>query len=426
VQAAIEVLGQVLERHQPSPNALAEWGRAHRFAGAGDRAAIGNLVFDALRRRGSLAFLMDDDSPRALALAALRHAWGMSPDAIAALADGSQFAPAPLGAAEQAGLEREMPADAPIAVRGDIPEWLVPSFQLAFGDKAAQEGAALARRAPIDLRVNTLKSTREKLTKALARFDTSPTPLSPFGLRIMAPEGPARAPNVEAEAAHGRGHFEVQDEGSQIAALLAGAKPGMQVADICAGSGGKTLALAAAMENRGQIHAYDGDRLRLRPIFERLQRAGVRNTQVLDAGRPEALAALEERMDLVLVDAPCSGSGVWRRRPDAKWRLRRAQLAERQDEQREVLALAAPLVKPGGRLVYVTCSVLPEENGAQVRQFKAEHAEFALESGADSWRASLGGEPPRSADGASDSLLLTPAAHGTDGFFIAILRRKRG
>ena len=216
----------------------------------------------------------------------------------------------------------------------------------------------------------------------------------------------------------------MQDEGSQIAALLAGAAPRQQVLDICAGAGGKTLAFAAAMRNTGQVYAYDDEPTRLRPIFERLKRAGARNVQVLPAGDREALTALGPRFDLVFVDAPCTGSGAWRRRPDAKWRLRLANLHERQEEQRAILALAAALVKPGGRLVYVTCSVLAEENNDQVAWFQANHPGFTALPWRDAWKAHIGDAPAlSSADGSEEALLLTPARHGTDGFFIAALVR---
>jgi 16S rRNA (cytosine967-C5)-methyltransferase len=305
-------------------------------------------------------------------------------------------------------------------VRGDIPEWLAPRLEAAFGDRAAEEGAGLAGRAPLDLRVNTLKTGRDQVARALEKYGARPTALSPVGLRIALAEGPARPPDVEAHALHGRGRFEVQDEGSQVAALMAGARPGMQVVDYCAGAGGKTLALAATMENRGQIHAHDSEARRLRPIFERLRRAGARNVQVLSG--EEGLEALTARSDLVLVDAPCTGSGVWRRRPDAKWRLKPEALEERRREQARILARAAPLVRPGGRLVYVTCSVLPAENSEQIAGFVAEHPDFTLIPWDKVWGETLGTDPPASAaDG--DGLLLTPARHATDGFFIAVLGR---
>jgi 16S rRNA (cytosine967-C5)-methyltransferase len=423
IKAAIEVLGEVLGRYRPVGSVLADWGKGHRFAGSGDRATIGNLVYDALRRRRSLAAQMQGDTPRAIALAAAPRALGLSPAAVIASADGSPHAVEPLSEAEQAGLVRAVPAEAPASVRGDFPDWLEPSFARAFGEAAAEEGAALARRAPVDLRVNTLKADREKVLKALARFAPEPTPLSPVGVRLPAPDGPGRQPNVEAEIGHGRGWYEIQDEGSQIAALMAGAGPREQVLDICAGAGGKTLAFAAAMRNTGQVYAYDDDAVRLRPMFERLKRAGVRNAQVLNPGDAAALNALGPRFDLVFVDAPCTGTGAWRRRPDAKWRLKPANLAQRQEEQHAILGAAAPMVKPGGRLVYATCSVLPEENGDQIDRFLANHPGFATLPWRESWAAGVGGDAPASADGSDATLLLTPARHGTDGFFIAVLRR---
>ena len=305
----------------------------------------------------------------------------------------------------------------------DNPEWLAPSFRRVFADRTAIEGAALARRAPVEVRVNTLKATREKVVKALTKFSAEPTRLSPLGVVMPPPTGAQRHPHVEAEPGHGKGWYEVQDEGSQIAALMAGAAPRRQVLDLCAGAGGKTLAFAATMHNTGQVYAYDADPRQLRPMFERLQRAGARNVQVLNGGDEAALTALGLRFDVVVVDAPCSGSGTWRRRPDSKWRLKPASLAQRIEDQRKVLATARAMVKPGGRLVYVTCSVLAEENTDQVAAFLTGAPEFRLVPYAEAWRESIATEPPASADGRDDALLLTPASHGTDGFYIATLAR---
>jgi 16S rRNA (cytosine967-C5)-methyltransferase len=248
--------------------------------------------------------------------------------------------------------------------------------------------------------------------------------LSPAGIRFVAPSGPARQTNVEAEPAHGKGWYEVQDEGSQLAALLSGAAPRAQVLDLCAGAGGKTLAMSAAMQNTGQIYAFDREKARLRPIFERLKRAGARNVQVLAPGDSDALQALGGRFDAVLIDAPCTGTGIWRRRPDSKWRLKPRDIEERVAEQAALLDLAAPFVKPGGSLVYVTCSILPEENVGQVARFVLASQDFTHIATAEAWsKSGLPGSAPPSADGRTDSLLLTPAQHGTDGFFIAALRR---
>jgi 16S rRNA (cytosine967-C5)-methyltransferase len=198
----------------------------------------------------------------------------------------------------------------------------------------------------------------------------------------------------------------------------------MQVLDLCAGAGGKTLALAAGMQNTGQIFAYDEDRNRLKPIFDRVKRAGVRNVQILKGGDRKALLALGPKFDLVLVDAPCTGTGVWRRRPESKWKLKPRNIEERQAEQAGVLATAAGLVKPGGRLVYVTCSVLPEENRGSLEAFLAIAPDFAIRPFGAVWRERIGSEPPASADRRTDTLQLTPASHGTDGFFIAVLDRR--
>ena len=281
----------------------------------------------------------------------------------------------------------------------------------------------MAHRAPADLRVNTLKATREKVMKALSGYGAYELEAPLTGIRIPAPVGDARIPNLQAEAAYQAGWCEIQDQGSQIAAAMTGAGPRSQVLDLCAGGGGKTLAMAAVMQNTGQIYAYDDDRTRLKPIFERIRRAGVRNVQVLRAGEKSALDEMGARFDIVLADAPCTGTGTWRRKPDAKWRLKPANLAERQKEQRDVLVQAAKSVKPGGRLIYVTCSILPEENGDQVAAFLAENKTFHIVPYADVWRASLPGEPPNSADESTETLLLTPCMHGTDGFFIAVLQR---
>jgi 16S rRNA (cytosine967-C5)-methyltransferase len=423
IAAAIEVLEAIINRYQPVAIALTDWGKAHRFAGSGDRNAIGGLVYDAMRRRASIVWALGEDSPRALAIGAAPSALGLSPDAVSEACDGTEHAPAPLSEAEQSGLTRALD-DAPPHIQADIPEWLWPSFADQFGDAAVAEGQAMARRAPADLRVNTLKSTTEKVLKALASFGAEPCALSPIGIRVAPPVGAQRTPNLQAEAAFQAGWFEIQDEGSQIAALLSGAGPRKQVLDLCAGAGGKTLALAALMQNTGQIYAYDADRNQLKPIFERIKRAGVRNVQVLRAGDEAAVDALGPRFDVVLADAPCTGTGTWRRRPDAKWRLKPEALKARMAEQQSVLKRAASLVKPGGRLLYVTCSILPEENTQQIAVFLDANQDFAVVPTVEIWREAFASEPPRSADARTDSLLLTPNSHGTDGFFIAALGRK--
>jgi 16S rRNA (cytosine967-C5)-methyltransferase len=429
LSAAIEVFAEIEARRRPAADALKDWGLSHRFAGSGDRAAIAGLVYDALRRKSSSAWLMGEASPRATLIGILRRERGLDTDAVASLCNGGRYAPSPLTQDEAAALATGVLTDAPACVEGDYPEWLDAHLQRVFGDERAAEGAALASRAPLDLRVNTLAAERDEALAKLQHLNGEPTRWSPIGIRMrLAAE--AKSPAIHAEPLFIKGQIEIQDEGSQLAALLASAKPGEQVVDLCAGAGGKTLALAAAMENRGQIYATDLDKRRLVPIHARLERAGARNVQVRTptgrGGGSDVLADLAGRADLVMIDAPCTGTGAWRRNPDAKWRIRPGALAERIKEQQAVLERAALLAKPGGRIAYVTCSVLPEENNDQVEAFLARHSEFSVEKPADvvktlGERAYLFARAVLISDA---GLLMTPRRTETDGFFVSVLRRQ--
>jgi 16S rRNA (cytosine967-C5)-methyltransferase len=426
LSAAIEVLSDIEARRRPAADALKDWGLSHRFAGSGDRAAIAGLVYDTLRRRASSAFLMGEDTPRAVLLGMLQRERGLDADAIGKLADGTGYAPPPLSDAERAKLSASDLASAPLHVLGDYPEWLDPYLAKVFGDERAEEGAALASRAPLDLRVNALKASRDEAARSLADLSPEPTRWSPHGLRIKL-RADAKSPAVHSEFAYLKGLVEIQDEGSQLAAVLAGAKPGEQVVDLCAGGGGKTLAMAAVMENKGQLYATDDDKRRLAPIHARLERSGARNVQVrAPKSVGNELADLEGRIDLVLIDAPCTGIGAWRRNPDAKWRVRPGALEVRQKEQVETLERAAPLVRPGGRIAYVTCSVLDEENGAQIRNFIARHPDFSVEKPNEVAKA-LGERAylfQRAVLISEEGLLMTPRRTDTDGFFVSLLVRR--
>lgn len=423
IAAAIEVLAEIEARKRPASEALKGWALDHRFAGAGDRAAIGNLVYDALRKRASHAWRMGDGSPRALVLSVVVNDWRQDPGALNADFGTDRFAPEPISQAEAARLSDDsFFRSAPDHVMADTPEWLVTSLERNFGDSWVGEGQGMTQRPPLDMRANTLKSSRDRVAKSLARFNPRNCAIAPDGLRIPSGRTDARTANVQADEGYQKGWFEVQDEGSQIVSLLAGAKPGEQVLDLCAGAGGKTLALAAAMGNSGQIFAYDSERPRLAPIHERLKRNGVRNVQVRnpDAG---ALDDLLGKMDRVLVDAPCTGTGTWRRRPDTKWKLTPAQLEARVAEQAAVLDQAVRFVKPGGELVYITCSILPEENDDQVDAFLGRHEDFSVVSLPAIWSGLFPGAPqPLSRNG--NTITLTPASTGTDGFFCARLRKQ--
>lgn len=415
--AAIDVLTGIETRHKPVRLALKAWGDGARYAGAKDRAWVSGLVLDVLRRRRSLGWRMGDDSVRAAALGGLRFGWDWPVDRIADAAGDAPHGPGPLGDAERAALACPRSLDdAPLPIRGDYPDWLDASLARAFGEHRAEEAAALAGRAPTDLRVNTLKTDPERAAKALAPFDAQPPGLRPDALRVAAPAAADRSGAVEAIPQFGKGWFEVQDLGSQIAAASAGDVKGRQVLDLCAGGGGKTLAMAAAMANTGQIYAYDSDARRLTDTVRRGERAGVRNLQVRTPLVKDALKDLTARMDVVFIDAPCTGTGSWRRHPDTKWRLTPEALARRTQDQDQVLDAGAAFVKAGGRLVYVTCSVLPEEDEDRVAAFLSRRPDFARR--------------PATADPAlagfltdAGDLRLTPRASGTDGFYVAVLER---
>jgi len=415
LSAAVDIVADIEVRRRPAADALKDWGLSHRFAGSSDRAAIAGLVYDTLRRKSSSAWLMGGASARAAVIGMLHRERGLAVDEIADFCSGARFAPAPLTEAERAALANDQLADAPAHIRGDYPEWLDAQFSRVFGDERAAEGAALASRAPLDLRVNTLKAEREEVLPKLVHLQAEPTRWSPVGLRIKL-SADAKNPAIHAEPCFLKGLIEVQDEGSQLAALLSGAKPGEQIVDLAAGAGGKTLALAALTDNRGQIYATDIDKRQLAPIHERISRAGARNIQVrTPRGEADVLTDLAGRIDLALIDAPCTGTGAWRRNPDAKWRVRPGALDDRLKQQEALLDRAVSLLRAGGRIAYITCSILQEENGDQIAAFLASHTEFAPV-------ALNAAHLPGHRRGAA--LQLTPATAGCDGFFLAALERR--
>lgn len=425
IQAAAEVLEDILERKTPATMALRDWGKAHRFAGSKDRSAIGNYVHDALRRKSSIAFRMDDESPRALAIGAAVFEGGKSLEEIQTAFETDTHAPAKLSAGELERLGGAIKLEnAPDWIQADVPEWLWPAFENNFAEEAVTEGAALTKRPPLDLRVNTIKSDTGNQLEKLQSHGAKPCAISPIGLRIEALEGDGRLPNVQIEESYQTGGIEIQDEGSQIVSLLVDAKPGDKVLDYCAGGGGKSLALAADMDNQGSVFGFDIDKRRLSPLYQRAQRAGA---SIIEVRQPpsEGLKDLVGKMDRVLIDAPCTGVGTWRRKPDAKWRLSEEALERRNNEQRSVLKSAKGFVRPGGLMFYVTCSMLAEENEAQVYAFLEDNENFTLLSAGEVWEEKFGADAPKpwSADGCT--LTLTPASTNTDGFFFAVMERNK-
>jgi len=419
VAAALEVLEDQQRRPGPLDLILARYQRARRYIGAKDRAALAERLFGLARRHARidwrLAAAGAEPSPRARLIADLMLSEGYDLESLAALFDGGKYAPSALTAAEFGWLSRlgapPLEADAiPDAVRLECPDWAWPGFVAAFGEAAPRELEALLRPAPLDLRVNLLKTDRRRALAAVraAGFEAEATPYSPVGLRMQGRVALGRLPGLL------DGALEPQDEGSQLLALAVGAAPGETVADFCAGAGGKTLALAAMMENAGQLYALDVDARRLDRAAPRFAKAGAGNVRrhALKAGADPWLKRQAGRFDRVLVDAPCSGVGAWRRNPDARWARGQPPLADLVQTQAAVLRRAARLVRPGGLLVYATCSLLPDENMRQVERFLTETPGFRLDPPADFPVALTGGH-----------LLLTPARHGVDGFFAAWLRR---
>lgn len=393
----------------PVDRALRDFFRARRYAGSKDRAAVGARVFAILRRRAHLSWRMKGETPRALVLASLFEE-GLEIPEIAALCDGSPYGPAPLTETERTQMAAS-PALPPAWVEGEYPSFLEPDLQAAFGGDLPAAMAAMQARAGIDLRVNALMTTRSALQAVLAAagFAAAEMPYSPWGLRLEA--GPATAKLTQTPA-FVAGQFEFQDEAAQIAALLCGVRPDMAVLDWAAGAGGKTLALAAAMENRGRIVAHDIAAGRLKQLETRAARAGVsivRTTTEPPSGR----------FDVVLLDAPCSGTGTWRRQPELRWRLTPVRLASLTATQEALLDQAATAVKPGGRLVYATCSVLACENRDRVVGFLRQHPGWTEASAASVWQqAGLSAVPP----GMTQVFRGAPHTSGTDGFFTALLQ----
>jgi len=435
IAAAIEILEATDAASAPAPakpadDTAADYFRRRRYIGAKDRVQVSAHLYAVLRHRAVIDWWIVRASrgevqpaPRSRIIAALLLVDGWPAEEVAKSFDGGRFRPASLSRDEErlvfalAGRTLIHP-DMPRAVANDLPAWLGPYLAKLYGKRLEEEMAALNQSAPLDLRVNPLKTDRETARRALAgdHIEAEPTPWSPLGLRVK-----YRAP-LAGTAAFKEGLVEVQDEGSQLAALLADARPGMRVVDFCAGAGGKTLALAAAMKNRGKLVACDTAAWRLERAGKRLRRAGISNVErrPLSTERDPWVKHHAKSFDRVFVDAPCLGIGSWRRNPDGKWRASPNDLAELVERQRDILASAARLVKPGGRLIYVTCSLLREENEAQAETFLDAHDDFTLYPAARAWQETIGGNCPAG----DDYLRLTPAAHGTDGFFVAQFERK--
>ena len=423
--AAASVLDSIAQGRQPAEAVLKAWGLQNRYAGSKDRRAVADRVYKVLRARARLSWAMGGrEDGRALVIGSLSLIDGLPLEEIEALHSGDGYGPRPLSKQERARLTAGE-GDLPAWVASGLPEVAVEDFKRTYGDRWVEEARELmAPRAPIDLRVNGMTATVDQVEVELndAGLSPEPTPFSAFGLRL--PSEPP--PNVQALEAFKAGRIEIQDEGSQIVSWLAGAGPGMTVVDYCAGGGGKTLALAQAMRGQGTLVACDVVPKRLESIRPRLARAEVEAELRLLGQNGGGAEDLNGRADLVFVDAPCSGSGTWRRRPEDAWRLTAEEVERLHALQVRILSQASQLVKPGGRLVYVTCSMLSRENEASIAAFEAAHAAFspvpiAAAATADGFTDEGRARLTEMADG--HRLRLSPATSRTDGFFAAVYER---
>lgn len=395
IGAAAELLQSVFAFERPADAVVNEYFKARRYIGGGDRRAVSALVWDALRRYGRLSLVCPFPLTGRAAVAAMLRYAGEDPEAFFT---GEGYAPSVLTAEERAFL-RDLPDELP-PPENECPQELADEIDDA-------EKAAMAEEAPFDLRVNTLKTSVSEVLDLLARegVEAEKTPFSPIGVRLKG------RPNLRASDLIVNGLADVQDEGSQIVSLLTRAKAGETVIDWCAGAGGKTLALAAIMENKGALYAADANPRRLKDLPDRAVRAGVRNVVLLNGY--DAL----KTYDLVLVDAPCSGTGTWRRAPDARWRTTAETVKKLTAVQEDILEKACRYVRKGGRLFYITCSLLREENENRAERFLSAHPEFISEDLAPVLKEKTGIETTEK------TVRLFPSVYGTDGFFAASFLR---
>ncbi len=434
IKAATEILEHLARTNEPADRYLKSWGSRNRFAGSKDRRFLRELTYDALRHRASYAQAMGDDSPRALALAAMRWGQDLALDALAEVCTGEGHNAASLSDAERSALEADAAPDVL-----EWPTWTLDELARGRGeDEKSAIAKALNETAPVDLRVNVAKAKRDDVLAALEAvgFGAKPARFSPAGIRVARKQGEMQGQNIRALPLFRDGRIEIQDEGSQLVALLAGVKPGMQVIDLCAGGGGKTLVLGNALEGSGQLFACDINETRLKAGQERVRRAGLHVVQPkliapwdpTQGGTDPDLEELAGKADLVFLDVPCSGSGAWRRQPDGKWNLTLEKLDEFVATQAAILRRGAQLVKPGGRLVYVTCSVFERENADQIRGFRQQTDEFEIEKISALWESAISKPFPKALDAGfveGGFLQLSPNISGTDGFFVAVLTRKK-
>ena len=413
LELATDLLHQVLQFQAPADRVVSDFFRQNRALGNRERQTLAETTYHVLRQRALYQHLAQSgkgEMARRLVLLGWQGNEG--------------FLRAAMSPQEQQWLDQVRQVDVgalPAKLRHNLPEWLAEPLEAALGDQFWPLVDSLNRPAPLDLRVNTFKARRDEVQAGLkaAGIDAEPTPHSPWGLRV---DG---KPALQKADPFTQGQVEVQDEGSQLLALLADAKRGEMVVDFCAGAGGKTLALGASMRNTGRLYAFDTSGHRLAALKPRLARSGLSNVYPIQIAheRDDRIKRLAGKIDRVLVDAPCSGLGTLRRNPDMKWRQSPESVAELQAKQAAILESAARLLKPGGRLVYATCSLLDVENEGIAQAFSAAHErDFAVVPAAEALQKAHAGGADDLVRG--DYLRLWPHRHGTDGFFAAVWERR--
>jgi len=417
VQVAIGILSSFDKGKKPVADMLRDWGRKNRFAGSKDRAAIAGIVFETLRKYKSSAHILQSQRPRSRVLGAMWQYYGGNTEKCAELFDGSQYGPDRLNEAEMHRLETADLSTAPIDIRADFPSWLHEDMHKTFSADIERQLTAFRGRAPLDIRVNQKAMKREDLAKAWHDLSPEPMPYAPHGLRFQEPDIFMRLPNLESRDEFSGGLFDIQDESSQVCSHLTSLclSEGTRLLDYCAGAGGKSLAVAGERPDV-KITATDIEETRLKPLTIRSERAGLTNIDI------KAMTDVSGQFECVLIDAPCSGSGTWRRKPESKWRLSQQALMRRQAEQKEALLKAKQYVSPGGVMIYATCSILASENSDQVNMFLQQNPDFKPVD----WREMLPDLPGKACAFKEKSpfLQFSPASSGTDGFFIALLKRE--
>ena len=422
IQSSIEILEQILNRHRTVPSVMKEWGVNNRYAGVKDRATITNILNASLRRKISSSYIMSDDSPRAILIGTLINEFQFDINTLYDLFNNEKHAPMSLSDEEVLKVKEanEKLKNSEKWIKNDLPEWAASEYEKTFDINQDEQLQHLSNMPDLDIRVNSIKTNISKVEGELQKFLAIKTHHSPYGLRFKATGLSHKYPNLEKTLAYSKGHIEIQNEGSQIASILSGVIPGQQVLDYCAGHGGKAVVLSMLMNNTGQIFLHDIDESRLSNVPSRMRRLGIKNYQIkvnLENVQNSNL------FDVVFVDAPCTGSGTWRRKPDLKWRSSKEKLNGNIKAQHDIIREASKFVKVGGKLIYVTCSLFDSENDGQISDFLSSNSAFRLINYQTQWKYDENNIPKNAKSHNEDTLLLSPMTHNTDGFFVAILER---